>query len=100
MLLCRNNKNNLYFIFYKAKYIVASQATRQAIWFSSLFGSIGVPQMKPIVIFNDDQSCIFLSNNLIFHAHTKHNEIHHHLVQEKIETTLLSWCITTHTIWL
>jgi hypothetical protein len=32
----------------KAKYMVALQVTRQAMWFSSLFGSISVPQMKPI----------------------------------------------------
>jgi len=103
VLLCWNNKNNLYCFFIditKAKYIVASQATRQAIWLLSLFGSINVPYMKPIVIYNDNQSYIFLSKNPIFHVCTKRSEIHHHLVQEKNETTLLSWCITMYRIWL
>jgi hypothetical protein len=41
--------------------MVASQATRQAMWLSSLFGNIGVPQMKPMVIYDNNQSCISLS---------------------------------------
>jgi hypothetical protein len=41
--------------------------------------------MKTIIIYDDNQSWIYLSNNLIFHVHTKHIKIHHHLVREKIE---------------
>jgi len=41
--------------------------------------------MKPIILYDNNQSCICLSNNPIIHAHAKHIEIHHHLVQEKIE---------------
>jgi hypothetical protein len=36
--------------------MVASQATLQAMWLSSLFESIGVTQMKPIIIYDDNQS--------------------------------------------
>jgi hypothetical protein len=39
--------------------------------------------MKPIVIYDDSQSCISLSKNLIFHVHMKHIKIHHHLVWKK-----------------
>jgi hypothetical protein len=39
---------------------------------------------ETIVIYDDNQSCISLSKNLVFHACTKHIENHHHhLVQEK-----------------
>jgi hypothetical protein len=55
----------------KVAYMVASKVTRQAMWFSSLFESIGVLQMKPIVIYDDNQSCILLLKNTIFHAHIK-----------------------------
>jgi hypothetical protein len=41
--------------------------------------------MKPIVIYGNNQSCISLSKNPIFHVSTKHIKIHHHLVREKIE---------------
>jgi hypothetical protein len=39
--------------------------------------------MKPIVIYDDNRSCIFLSKNPIFHACMKHIFILHHLVQKK-----------------
>ena len=38
-----------------------------------------------MTIFNDNQSCISLSRNPTFHARTKHVEIQHHFVREKIE---------------
>jgi len=41
--------------------------------------------MKPIVIYDDNQSCISFSKNLVFCAHAKHIEIHHCLVWKKIE---------------
>jgi hypothetical protein len=41
--------------------------------------------MKPIILYDNNQSCIYLSNNPIFHALAKHIEIHHHLVQKEIE---------------
>jgi hypothetical protein len=39
--------------------------------------------MKPIVIYENNQNYLFISKNPIFHVHTKHIEIHHHLVQKK-----------------
>ena len=36
-------------------------------------------------IFSDNQSCISLSRNPTFHARTKHVEIQHHFVHDKIE---------------
>jgi hypothetical protein len=44
----------------KAKYMVVLETTRQAMWFSLLLGNIGVPQLKPIVIYGNNQSCISL----------------------------------------
>ena len=42
-------------------------------------------QDGPLIIYNDNQSCISLSRNPTFHVRTKHVEIHHHFVCEKIE---------------
>jgi hypothetical protein len=68
----------------KVEYMAISQATRQAMWFSSLFENINVPQMKPILRHHNNQSCIFLLKNLLFHDRMKRIEIHH-LVQKSIE---------------
>ena len=38
----------------------------------------------PIPIACDNESTIKLVGNLVFHARTKHIEIHHHFVREKV----------------
>jgi hypothetical protein len=43
------------------------------------------PQTKATTIYCDNQSTIQLTKNQVFHARTKHIEIHHHYVQEKTQ---------------
>jgi hypothetical protein len=38
----------------------------------------------PIVIDYDNNNSILLANNLIYHARTKHIEVHYHFVRKKI----------------
>jgi hypothetical protein len=37
-----------------------------------------------IVIYCDNISSILLANNLVYHARTKHIEMHHHFIREKV----------------
>jgi hypothetical protein len=56
--------------------------------------------MKPIVIYDDNLSEISLPKNPVFHACTKHIEIHEHLVRNKIEEGFvkLVYCNTENMI--
>jgi len=38
----------------------------------------------PIVIDYDNNNSILLANNLIYHARTKHIEVHYHFVRKKV----------------
>ncbi len=38
----------------------------------------------PIVIYCDNISSILLANNLVYHARTKHIEVHYHFIREKV----------------
>jgi hypothetical protein len=38
----------------------------------------------PIVIYCDNISSILLANNLVYHAKTKHIEVHYHFIREKV----------------
>jgi hypothetical protein len=38
----------------------------------------------PIVIYCDNISSILLANNPIYHARTKHIEVHYHFIREKV----------------
>ena len=37
-----------------------------------------------IIIYCDNMSSIYLANNPVFHARTKHIEVHYHFVREKV----------------
>ena len=47
---------------------------------------MGEEQKAPIVINCDNQSSIKLANNPMYHARTKHIEIQHHFIREKIQS--------------
>jgi transposase InsO family protein len=70
----------------EAEYMAATHATKEAIWLQRFFKDIGFLQDSPMTIYSDNQSCISLSRNPTFHARTKHVEIQHHFVREKIES--------------
>ncbi len=38
----------------------------------------------PVVIYCDNISSILLANNPIYHAKTKHIEVHYHFIREKV----------------
>ena len=39
---------------------------------------------SPVVIYCDNMSSIQLARNPVFHARTKHIEVHYHFVREKV----------------
>ncbi len=40
----------------------------------------------PVVIYCDNISSILLANNPVYHARTKHIEVHYHFIKEKVLT--------------
>jgi hypothetical protein len=38
----------------------------------------------PIVIYYDNISSILLANNPVYHARTKHIEVHYHFIRKKV----------------
>ncbi len=38
----------------------------------------------PVVIYCDNINSILLTNNLVYHARTKHIEVHYHFIREKV----------------
>jgi len=40
----------------------------------------------PVVIYYDNINSIILANNPIYHARTKHIEVHYHFIREKVIT--------------
>ena len=70
------------------EYMEASQATCEAIWMREILVGLFDSPLDPTVIHCDNQSCIKLSINPLFHDISKHIDIwYHHIrycVQQKI----------------
>eukprot|EP00253_Pinus_taeda_P018698 PITA_18698 len=66
----------------EAKYMVASQAACEAIWMQKILVGFFGQRMDPTVIYRNNQSCIKLSKNPIFHDRSKHIDIRYHHLQD------------------
>ena len=74
----------------EVEYKALCNATCEAIWLRRILEDIGNKQMKPTVLKCDNQSSIKLAHNPIYHARTKHVEIQHHFVREKIHSKVIN----------
>ena len=80
--------------------MTVTQARKEAIWLWRLLEDLCYKQNGASVVFNDNQSCIALTMNHIFDAHTKHIGSQHHFVRDKVEIgeIELVFCPTTDMI--
>ena len=78
----------------EAEYVALSSAVQEAMWLRSLLKEIGAAQSQPTVIMQDNQSTIAISNNPQFHERTKHIDIRHHYLRDRIEAgdVALQYC--------
>ena len=51
----------------EAKYVSASDASREAVWLWKLLSDLFDSSLEPVVIHCDNQSCIKISENPVFH---------------------------------
>ena len=66
----------------EAEYRGAAIATCEEIWLKRLLKDFNEPVDEPIRIYCDNQSSIQLARNSVFHAQTKHIEVHYHYIRE------------------
>ena len=64
--------------------MAACGAVQEAIHLRQLLNDLGYVQDKPTVIFEDNQGCIALTENPVFHRRTKHIDIRYHFIREKV----------------
>ena len=58
------------------------QGAQEATWLRQLLCDLGHRQTDPTTVWCDNQSCIALSKNPVFHARTKHVAVHYHFVRQ------------------
>jgi hypothetical protein len=69
----------------EAKHIALSVAVREAVWLRKLLTDLSDHEMDPTTIHCDNQSCVKLSKNLVFHDKSKHIEIKYHYIRDMVQ---------------
>ena len=63
-----------------------SEATQEAVWLKVFLCELGeMASDQAVLIYEDNQGCIALAKNPVFHARTKYIDIKFHFLREKIE---------------
>ena len=65
--------------------MAASQASCEAIWLRNMFVSLFEERLEPTMIYCDNQSCIKLMENPVFHDRSKHIEICYHSICDYVQ---------------
>jgi hypothetical protein len=73
----------------EAEYMVASQAACEAIWMRKILVGLFGSHLDPTVIYCDNQSCIKISINLVFHDRSKHIDIWYHHLRDCVQWKIM-----------
>jgi len=76
------------------EYRAMSQASAELTWLVRMLEELGVSSLKPVTMYCDNQSSIYIDKNPVFHKRTKHNEIDCHLTRDKVMEGLLQLLYT------
>ena len=68
----------------EAEYRGAVVETCEAIWLKRLLKDLQGEVSDPTTIYCDNLNYIQLAKNLVFHARTKHIELHYHFVRKRV----------------
>jgi hypothetical protein len=63
----------------------SSVAVRKAVWLRKLLTDLFDHEMDPTIIHCENQSCVKLSENLVFHDRSKHIEIKYHYIKDMVQ---------------
>lgn len=68
----------------EAEYVAASEAVREATWWRSFLGELGYDTTTPTPVLGDNAGSVYLAKNNDHHARTKHIDIKHHFIRDRI----------------
>jgi hypothetical protein len=69
----------------EAEYIDACSASCEAIWLRKLLTGLFDLEMRETAILCDNQSCIKMTENPVFHDRSKHIEIRYHFIRDMVQ---------------
>ena len=68
----------------KTEYVTACLASCEAVWLRKLLSDLFDLKLDATCIYCDNQSCVKLFQNLVFHDKSKHIEIKYHYIRDMV----------------
>ena len=68
----------------EAEYMGAAVAACEVAWLNKLLHDFGLHAHRKVILYCDNLNSIQLARNLVFHARTKHIEVHYHFIRKKV----------------
>ena len=69
----------------EAEYVVVCSASCEVVWMRKLLSDLFDLELYSTCIYCDNQSCVKLSENLVFHDKLKHIEIKYHYIKYMVQ---------------
>ena len=69
----------------EAEYVVACSSSCELVWLRKLLSNLFDLQLDATCIYCNNQSCVKLSENLVFHDKSKHIGIKYHYIRDMVE---------------
>ena len=69
----------------ETEYITSSVVVHEAVWLRKILAYLFDHEMDPTIIHCDNQSCVNLSENPMFHDRSKHIEIKYHYIKDMVQ---------------
>ena len=67
-----------------AKYVAACSTSCEEVWLRKLLSDIFDLQLDATCIYCNNQSCVKLSKNPVFHENSNHIEIKYHYIRDMV----------------
>ena len=82
----------------EAEYMALILCVQEVMWTRAMLNEMRMIQDNATQIWEDNQGAIALAQNAGYHARTKHVDIRHHFIREKIEdgTAVITYVDTKH----
>lgn len=70
-----------------AEYIAGAEAAKEAVWIRNFINDLRIPGLyvKSVPLYIDCNSALRLTHNPEFHSRSKHIDVKHHFIREKVE---------------
>ena len=68
----------------EAEYVIGCSSSCEAVWLRKLPSDLFDLQLDATCIYYDNQSCVKLSKNPVFHDKSKHIEIKYHYIRDMV----------------